>query len=42
MTVILFVLNLLLNSTQIIVTDNYGKVQIEQSSEYIILDDINS
>lgn len=42
MTVILLVLNLLLNATQIVVTDNCGKVQIEQSSEFVILDEVNS
>lgn len=41
MTVLLIVLNLLLNSTQVIVTDQGGKNNINNSTEFVILDECN-
>lgn len=39
MTVLLIVLNLLINSTQVIITDQSGKNNISHSSEFIIVDE---
>lgn len=41
MTVLLIVLNLLLNSTQVIVTNEGGKNNISHSNEFIIIEECN-
>lgn len=40
MTVILIVLNLLLNSVETIVTTDQGKIQYKNSSDYVVIDEI--
>lgn len=41
MTIVLLVLNLILNSYTTITTTQSGKAQIENSTEFIIVEEIN-
>lgn len=42
MTVILIVFNLLLNITETIYTNDSGKTQYQNSTEYVIVDELNA
>jgi uncharacterized protein YceK len=41
MTVILIVLNLLLNTCQTIITTDQGAAHYKNSSDYIVIDEVN-
>lgn len=41
MTIVLLVLNLILNSYTTVTTNEGGKVQIQNSTDYIIIDEVN-
>lgn len=40
MTIVLLVLNLILNSYTTVTTDQSGKAQIQNNSEFIIIDEV--
>lgn len=40
MTIVLLVLNLILNSYTTVTTDQSGKTQIQNNSEFIIIDEV--